>query len=305
MHHPLTRRTGRLVLAAAFAAASPFAQATAPAIPATLTVVQHTMNARLDNMAGVLANHSDPLLGTVLLGANKAEADFAAGTLKGVAVAEPFGVNFTLSSSNYDLSLRNGSAAPVHFDAGSIKLDVAASYARTPGAGFSGTVGNTLNAVFVIAIVAPDDTLRYSGNAFYQYRYSFDIGDPMPDIESIDRTEGGFTMTSSKDASASHAELFSSGLDLLPGETMAIFMSVGASANVINLFGGAGFSATTDYGHTARLSMALPAGVSLDSPVPLSWVTTAVPEPASWALMLGGVVGLAALRRRRNLGDAE
>ncbi|MFO1226513.1 PEP-CTERM sorting domain-containing protein [Roseateles sp.] len=299
MHAPLTRAKRSFYVAAAIAAASHVAQADAPVVPATLTVIGHTMDARLDNMLGPLVQDTDPLLATVTLGANKAEADYAAGTLKGVAVAEPLGVNFTLSMSSFDLTLRNGSASAVHFGAGSIAIDTTASYARTLGASPSGTVANTLNAVFGIAIVAPDDTVRYSGNAFYQYRYSHDLGDPAPDLTAIVRHEGGFTTSSSEHAFASHAVLSSAAFDLLPGETMAIFMSVGASANVINLLGAPGFSATTDFGHTARLSMQLPTGVTLDSPVQLGWVT-AVPEPSSWALMLGGVVGLAALRRRRS-----
>ena len=118
-----------------------------------------------------------------------------------------------------------------------IAIDTTASYARTLGASPSSTVANTLNAVFGIAIVAPDDTVRYSGNAFYQYRYSHDLGDPAPDLTAIVRHEGGFTTSSSEHAFASHAVLSSAAFDLLPGETMAIFMSVGASANVINLLG--------------------------------------------------------------------
>lgn len=278
--------------------AAPATWAATPVLPTELTVTTLNMTARLDNFAGLIAEDKQALLASVSQGASLAEADYANGTLKGVATAASAGVDFTLATAAFDFMATNTSAAPIKFTAGSMALDVEASFARALGAGPSGTVGNTLNAVFIIAILASDNTERFSGHGFYQYRYTIDIGDPGPDLVPMVLSDGGFTVDADEDADEAHALITSPALELLPGETLGLFINVTGSANVINLLGGAGFSATTDFGHTAQLSMQLPAGVSFITPTPNHWVS-AVPEPQTWALWLVALAGFALRAKRR------
>jgi MYXO-CTERM domain-containing protein len=274
------------------------ALAATPALPAQLTVIGQSMDARLDNAAGPVAAHQDPLLASVALGGSSAESDYVQGTLKGVAVAAPAGVNFMLASASFGLQAANTSATPIQFQASGIGLDLEASFSRALGSGPAGTVGNTLNAVFSIAILAPDNSTRYSGYGFYQYRYTLDIGATGPQLVPLVMTDGGFTVAASEDDDEARALIEAPALTLLPGETLGLVINVSGSANVINLFGGSGFAATTDFGHTARLSLELPAGTAFVSATPVTWVSV-VPEPQTWALWLAGLAGLA-LRQRRH-----
>ena len=86
---PLTRAKRSFYVAAAIAAASHVAPT--PRRSRHLDGDRTHHGCAAGQHAGPAVQDTDPLLATVTLGANKAEADYAAGTLKGVAVAEPLG----------------------------------------------------------------------------------------------------------------------------------------------------------------------------------------------------------------------
>lgn len=95
------------------------------------------------------------------------------------------------------------------------------------------------------------------------------------------------------DADELAVDLLSSAMTVLPGETLALTVLVSRSTTGFAFFGGTRFSATTDFGNTASLSLDLPAGFRVDSDVPLSWATTTpVPEPTSAVLLVAGLMAL-------------
>lgn len=273
-------------------------QAAALGSPFLLAGEVKNMNARLDDASGLLAQDQQIPLARVSQGGSFAEADYSHGTFKGDAVAAPVGISFMLATAAFDVMATNTSGVTIPLPSSTIGLDLHASFSRSLGIAPAGAVGNTINAVFSIAILAPDQSKRYSGYGFYQYRYTLDIDDPIPELIPLVEEAGGFTVTKSEDADEAHAKIVAPALDLLPGETLGLVISVSASANVINLFGGTGFAARTDFGNTAQLYMRLPAGVEFVSSTPAYWVT-AVPEPASWALWLAGLAGVALRRFQR------
>ncbi len=86
---------------------------------------------------------------------------------------------------------------------------------------------------------------------------------------------------------------FQNALTLAPGASFSFLLDIDAGAQATGDWG-----AVTDAFRSANLSLRLPVGVSLDSPIPLAWVTT-VPVPVpSMAWMLLASVGTLALGSR-------
>lgn len=274
------------------------AVAAPPALPQQLVGSVPQMSASLSDLGGTLALDQQALVAHVDQGNSFATADYPNGSFKGQAEAASTGLNLMMASTAFDLKATNASAAPIVFASTAIGLDLNASFSRSVGAVPTGSVGNTLNAIFSIAIVAPDSSTRYSGYGLYQYAYTLDAEDGVGELTPSKQEDGGFSVTHSEDANHAVASLRTPTLTLLPGETLGLVVAVFGSAHVFNLAGAPGFSAMTDFGHTAQLQMQLPAGVEFVSASPASWVS-AVPEPQAWALLLAGLGSLALRGRGR------
>ena len=90
--------------------------------------------------------------------------------------------------------------------------------------------------------------------------------------------------------SALDVRLSMSAFTVAPGATFSIELFIGCLANA-----SPGYSALVDASRSAQMSIVLPLGVTLASPIPLQWVTSAVSitsPPVSQTLPAGGSVPL-------------
>lgn len=258
----------------------------------------------------VVAEDTDPLLAEASFGSSWARANSSDGTLRGLAEATDATQPSLQANSGLALQLLNVSARPASFAAGALRLDVHGSFGRSlPAAGSLGVAGNTLVATLGVVIVTPAGVERASGALSLVYSWTGEPGAAPPRIsagpESAGSLGSGFVLGGlSFDGSSLHATVSAPALELLPGETVAILADASGGAVAAGLLGATGFSASTDYGSTARLALALPAGFALQGAQPLDWVVSSpVPEPAAAGLLAAGLA-LLAWQRRRTPGRA-
>lgn len=266
--------------------------------------VDSKMETRIFNSTVTLDGDVSPLLAESSFGTNYARARYADGDLRGMAtIADAFG-NTLFAAASFGVTFRNLSGSVATIGAGDLKLIVDASFARSFGTGaMDGTVGNTLESNLQAAIGDSSGTVRYvgTGNLLYQYSDTQNDG-AIADIRLNEAFEGGFTATRAFDGDEFSAVISAPELVILPGDTVFIGATMIGTATAFGFFGGSGYTATTDFGNTALLSLVMPAGFSVQSTVPLNWVTlTPVPEPAPTAMLIAGLAVVALLVRRRSI----
>lgn len=259
------------------------------------------METRLSSsLGGVLDNDINPLVAESSAGANLASARYAGGKLRGLAtIGDAYG-DTVFASASLAVSFTNRSARVATLGLGKLTLTLDADFRRAFGTGAAdGAVGHTLTATLGAVIVDASDQVRYQGvgNLAYQYADQQADGDPA-DVRLTPDYQGGFSAQPVFDGDKLSAVISAPVLVLQPGDSVAIFGSVVGTATAFGFFGGSGYSATTDFGNTAQLSLTLPPGFGLQSAVPLDWVTlTPVPEPAPALLLAAGLAVLAWRRR--------
>ncbi len=255
----------------------------------------------ISNLAGTLASDQDSVLATASAGGNVASVNHADGLLRGRATIADAFADSLLSFASYGVQFQNisGRAALLDGD-GDLTLEVSAAFARTLGAGM-GMAGNTLAATFAAVVVDSLDRVVYEGAGSIAYTATFESGDVEADIGFTPTLIGGFRLgPDDRGADALQVSIIAPELLLQPGDRLALAVNVTGTASGFSFDGSLGYSALTDFGNSARLRLALPAGFSLQSDLPLNWVsTTAVPEPSVALLLALGLAGLAWRTRQR------
>jgi hypothetical protein len=265
--------------------------------------VDSKMETRIFDSTTTLDSDVDPLLAESSFGINYARARYADGDLRGKAtIADAFG-NTLFAAASFGVTFKNLSGSVATIGAGDLRLTIDASFARSFGTGApNGTVGNTLESNLQAAIGDSSGVARYvgTGNLLYQYTDSQSDG-AAPDIRVNEAYDGGFTATRAFDGDEFSAVISAPELVILPGDTVFIGVTMIGTATAFGFFGGSGYTATTDFGNTALLSLVMPVGFSVQSTVPLNWITvTPVPEPAPAAMLIAGLAVMGLLARRRS-----
>lgn len=294
------------LVAAALLAANGAAQADAEVPTDALSVQWLQADARVMLGDSLLATDTGPLQAEADAGTRWARAVVADGTLRGVATLTDGPATPLTADASLSLQFQNLSGRTASFEAGALHMDLEAAFSRSlPAPGNLGVAGNTLVATLGVVIVSSAGVERDAGAMSLVYTWTGTPGEPA--TLRTDRAAAGslgdaFTLGGlASDADMLHAVLAAPALTLLPGDVLAIHGNVAGSVVATGLMGGSGFSATTHYGNTARLALALPAGFTLQSSQALDWVTTSpVPEPATTTLLAAGVLAMGwRLRARR------
>lgn len=223
------------------------------------------------------------------------QADLASGVLRAWAYSGDAWGEQALAEVWLRVTLDNTGTEPLRFAPGALSAQFNARFERTLGPDAQGMAENSFLALlgaqingsslfgFSSMLVIQRDTRTLSG----------DLSVVRPS------TAGGFSWGGVADANGVDL-LFSAPEFVMPAGTqlwvdlrLSALAAAGTPAPADN------WTALTDAAHSARLSLQLPAGVTLNSPVPLGWVS-AVPEPGSALLWLGGLALFFSARRARS-----
>ena len=235
----------------------------------------------------------DPALVTVTAGTSFGEAGLSPGTFLARAEWLPSYTDGVVQTAiaGADVNLQNMDVVPIAI--GPVTLIYDASFLQTLDAD-SGSFSHVLDSI--LSVSKPGNLI--SARASYSY-----AGRRTPDGSYSERLftlplVGGTGISTILTATPSllMGELTAPGFVLDPGEIVRITYSLDARA-----FGSEGWGALTDASQTARLHMQIPAGVMVDSRVPLNWITTvsSVPEPGTIALAGLGIGAMAWMRRKQ------
>lgn len=265
----------------------------ADASAGVLTEIDHRVYIQYGGGGVPVTTVFDPLFAEATAGGSHALADYSGGVFKGFAQHSSGGGVATIAYSGLEVKFKNVGAGAIAYGAGDIGISIDASFLRAAG-GCCGSQNDTT----LIAVLSgrTDGAPRIDGFARSTYQYGESFGGSFFDFDLTGSTPG-FTATGSADATSMSVFLGFPAFTLASEQTLDINFSLQPSA-----FGGPlpGWEATTDAFDSAQLSMKLPAGVTLQSSVPLAWVTSApVPEPAAIWLFVAGLLGLWALARPR------
>jgi hypothetical protein len=189
------------------------------------------------------------------------------------------------ASVEWYIELRNDTTAPVALDAGAFvatwEFQLSKVESSVPSARFSATA----NGSFSFGVPGPSVAYRHFDETASPAAFVLGSGlrNGLGTFEILAATESGFA-----------ARAGSAPIVLDPGAgaraTVSFFTSVVA---------GPGWAGTMDASRSVKLHLTLPAGVTLESPQPLGFVT-AVPEPATaWLAALGLATVLAGVRSRK------
>ena len=258
-----------------------------------LTEIEHRVYIQYGGGGVPVTTVFDPLFAEATAGGSHALADYAAGVFKGFAQHSSGGAVATIAYSGLEAKFKNVGAGAIAYGAGDIGISIDASFLRAAG----GCCGSQ-NDTSLIAVLSgrTDGAPRIDGFARSTYQY-VESSSPFPFFDFDLTGTSGFTATGSADSTSMSVFLGFPAFMLASEQTLDINFSLQPGA-----FGGPlpGWEATTDAFNSAQLSMKLPAGVTLQSSVPLAWVTAApVPEPAVIWLFAAGLLGLWALARPR------
>ena len=235
-----------------------------------------------------------PSFKEVTVGNSYALGDLSSGILKASSFW-PGTVSIAISqvaNAGAQFRFQNMGLGDISFAAGALGMDVKATFTQILGPGAVGVWDQTLNAV----IQGSGPSFASSASVAYQYTGR---GGPT-DFFAVTTKDspGSSSVIHTGTTSALDATLSFAAFTLKPGEIASFTTQLTTSAWGSQL----GWGAFTDATHTAQLSLRLPAGVTLDSPLPLTWVTS-VPEPSTGVILLAGLAGLA-MRQRWRSGKA-
>lgn len=286
------------LVAAALLAGTGLARADAEVPTDALAVQLLQADARVMLGDSLLATDTGPAQAEADAGTSWARAVVADGTLRGVATLTDGPPAPLTADTGLSMQFQNLSGRTASFATGALHLDLDAAFSRSlPAPGNLGVAANTLVATLGVVILSSAGIERDAGAVSLIYSWTGTPGEPATlrtDQAAAGSLGDAFTIGGlAADADTLRAVLAAPALTLLPGDVLAIHGNVAGSVVATGLLGGSGFSATTHYGNTARLALALPAGFTLQSSQALDWVTTSpVPEPATAALLVAGLLSL-------------
>ncbi len=241
----------------------------------------------------------DPLFATATDSGIFVEADLSGSasgaTFKGFAFHDGSNAIASVAYSGIiDLTLTNAGAAPVAFGGATFPFVafVTANFAGTVG-GLDGGIGNQLSAL--LQVDDPSCGCARIAQVAYSYGESWSNGllaGTSLSVEPIG-ANGGTASISAATRSTLVATLWMPVILLDPGASAVVHFNLLPVAIANN----AGFNATTDASHSARLRLFVPAGSSITTDAgPLPWIT--VPEPSLVAMLGAGALAIACLGSR-------
>ncbi len=232
-----------------------------------------------------------------------AEADLQQGTFRATSTATAAAssiYSFTYAGIS-DLALTNLNASPVPIAAGNFVLQFEGTFAFSPGAAGTSEAGGQGLIVFSAArnclhsdpaCIPAVAGIGLNPGATYFNGAQTGLSDGVLDLTE---TNGATVNILQANVSGLRADLLMPVALLAPGDFLDIRLDILALATASNFA-----SATTDFWNTARLSLVLPAGLTLSSnaATPLNWVST-VPAPAAVWLLGTGLLGILGLKWQR------
>lgn len=204
------------------------------------------------------------------------------------------------SYAGITVSFENTGTAPLVLAAGDLRANLDVSMLRVAGVGPAGNAGNT-----VIGVLGGQLPGVGGGAARLDYQH-IDRDGGLPPIINVNEIEtGGYVVVPAIDPFG----LALSATLSAPAFTVGVGQSFQVQA-LLQQWSSAGTSDTMSWfaetdgyfgGRGLQLFLDLPAGVTVISPVPLTWAAAAVPEPTTLSLILAG---LAVVMCRRPRGTA-
>jgi MYXO-CTERM domain-containing protein len=194
------------------------------------------------------------------------------------------GTRSASTSIEWYVTLNNNSASAVTFAAGAFSAEWSFSLGKVDSSASSARFAASSSGL-----------LDVGGNgALVSYRQFDETGAPAPYVLGTGQRSGpGSFEVLAASETAFRARAASGELVLLPDQEARVTVTF-----ITSVVAGAGWAGTIDATRSVDLRVELPAGVTLDSPRPLSFVTT-VPEPPVAALALLGLLAVAGKVRRR------
>ncbi|NOV28365.1 hypothetical protein [Methylomonas sp. ZR1] len=247
-------------------------------------------------VANTLQHHPSVL--SIAVGGSMASADFGSGVFKASSAAADTGSQTTYAYTGMTATFKNTGAVNISFAAGAIDADIDAVFSRTIGSEASGQAATVLSSA--LAGTYPGNNVP-GVSVLYQYGASNSPSSPFFDFHF--NPNAGFTGSGTADADKLSANLAFPAFTLKPNDILTVNYSLNTwvVAGVGLGTPGSGWSATSDATHTASISLQLPAGTLLNSPIALDWVKTApVPLPPAIGLMLTGLAGIFGFTRQRS-----